>query len=56
MRRTGWALAAAAVVGAGAVAAMAEAVRSGLQAGEGTPAFNVVDVSGPAKGKQLCYV
>lgn len=29
---------------------------SGFQAGERTPAFDVVDVTGPNKGKQLCYV
>jgi hypothetical protein len=31
-------------------------VSSGFQVGEGTPPFDVVDVSGPNKGKQLCYV
>lgn len=33
-----------------------KAVVSGFQVGERTPAFDVVDVSGPNKGKQLCYV
>jgi hypothetical protein len=30
-------------------------VESGLKPGEGGGAFDVVDVSGPNKGKQLCY-
>jgi hypothetical protein len=29
---------------------------SSFQVGERTPPFDVVDVSGPNKGKQLCYV
>lgn len=29
---------------------------SGPQVGGGVDAFQVVDVSGPAKGRQLCYV
>ena len=29
---------------------------SGLQVGEGLPTFNVQDVTGPAKGGQVCYV
>jgi hypothetical protein len=33
-----------------------KAVVSGFQVGERTPAFDVVDVCGPNKGKQLCYV
>jgi hypothetical protein len=37
-------------------ATAAEKVASGLNPGERTPAFQVVDVSGPQKGKQLCYV
>jgi len=39
-----------------AVAISAEAVKSGLQAGESVPAFQVDDVTGPNKGTQLCYV
>jgi len=27
-----------------------------FQVGDSTPAFDVVDVTGPNKGKQLCYV
>jgi hypothetical protein len=30
--------------------------RAGFQVGDTTPAFDVVDVTGPNKGKQLCYV
>jgi hypothetical protein len=33
-----------------------KSLSSGFQVGEGTPPFDVVDVSGPNKGKQLCYV
>jgi hypothetical protein len=31
-------------------------VTSGFQVGQRTPPFDVVDVTGPNKGKQLCYV
>lgn len=31
------------------------AVESGLPVGERVPAFNVLDVTGPNKGKELCY-
>ena len=51
MKRTGLALAA----GLLAVSAMAANVSSGLKPGAQLPAFDVVDVSGPSKGKQLCY-
>ncbi len=30
--------------------------RAGFQVGDTTPAFDVVDVTGPNKGKKLCYV
>lgn len=33
-----------------------KSMASGFQVGERTPPFDVVDVSGPNKGKQLCYV
>jgi hypothetical protein len=49
-----WGMAAAAL-GLGAVA-LAAPVQSGLQKGEHLTPFDVVDVSGPAKGQQLCYV
>ncbi len=29
---------------------------SGLQAGEATPTFNVQDITGLAKGGQVCYI
>jgi hypothetical protein len=51
--KIGLAVAAAAVL---AVSAFAADVKSGLQVGERTSAFDVVDVTGPNKGKQLCYV
>ena len=34
----------------------ADKIESGLKPGDSPSAFQVVDVSGPAKGKQLCYV
>ena len=37
------------------VSAFAADVASGLKPGTPTSVFNVVDVSGPNKGKQLCY-
>jgi len=43
-----------AVAGLGALAA--EGATSGLQVGEGTPAYNVQDVTGLAKGGKICYV
>ncbi|MCS6817034.1 MAG: hypothetical protein N0A16_06320 [Blastocatellia bacterium] len=30
--------------------------RASFQVGDSTPAFDVVDVTGPNKGKQICYV
>ncbi len=40
-----------------AFGAIAEAgdVKSGLQVGERAGAFNVSDITGPNKGKKLCY-
>ncbi len=52
--RFGLAIAALGLVAVSAVAA--EKVESGLKPGEGCSAFQVVDVTGPNKGKQLCYV
>jgi hypothetical protein len=49
-----WGIAAAALsLLAGAFAFAAP--ESGLSVGERTEAFQVVDVTGPNKGKQLCY-
>jgi len=46
-----------AVAAAGLLAGAAwAAVESGLKPGERTSAFQVVDVTGPDKGKQLCLV
>jgi len=42
------------VVTAGGLA-MAGELKSGLQIGEKTKFFNVNDVTGPNKGKSLCY-
>ena len=33
----------------------AEELKSGLQPGDSAGAFNVKDVTGPRKGKSLCY-
>jgi hypothetical protein len=41
-------------VAAGAVA-LAEDLKSGLQLGEHAGAYNVKDITGPNKGKSLCY-
>jgi hypothetical protein len=43
------------IAGLLAVSALA-APQSGLKPGERTAAFQVVDVTGPDKGKQLCLV
>lgn len=40
---------------AAAGAASAAKIESGLQPGEAAGAFNVKDVTGPNKGKSLCY-
>jgi hypothetical protein len=48
--------AAALLTGALAASAFAGAVSSGLKAGDHMTAFDVHDVSGPAKGQTLCYV
>jgi len=42
-------------VGVLAVSALSADMKSGLQPGARVGAFDVVDVSGPNKGKQLCY-
>lgn len=49
-------LAAAAIALAAGATVAADALKSGPQPGEKTPAFDVLDVSGPNKGKELCYV
>jgi hypothetical protein len=35
--------------------AVAADLQSGLQVGESAGAFNVKDITGPNKGKSLCY-
>ncbi|MGV3721482.1 MAG: hypothetical protein ACO1SX_11290 [Actinomycetota bacterium] len=45
----------AAGVGLAISVAAAEKVQSGPQVGERPPALEMVDVTGPNKGKQLCY-
>jgi len=45
-----------AAVGMLAVSALAAPLESGLKAGESASAFQVVDVTGPNKSKELCYV
>src|SRR5205085_9544072 len=43
------------VVGAAIAADTAEKLESGLPVGETVPPFNVRDITGPSKGKTLCY-
>ena len=58
-RRAVWRVAAlvlaAAVLGAWGARA-ADQPASGIAVGGNTPPFQVQDVTGPAKGSQLCYV
>jgi hypothetical protein len=56
--KLGLAIAALGLMAVSAFAADQAAVKvdSGLKVGESPSAFDVVDVSGPNKGKQLCYV
>jgi hypothetical protein len=42
-------------VAASGIAFAAEKIESGLPVGEDVPAFNVRDITGPAKGTTLCY-
>jgi hypothetical protein len=53
--KLGLAIAAAGLLAVSAFAAEAKK-ESCLKVGEGVPAFQVVDLSGPKKGQQLCYV
>ncbi len=49
-------IAAACLMALAGVAFAADALESGLPVGEGpVPAFNVRDITGPSKGKTLCY-
>ena len=52
--KLGLTIAAAGLLAVSALAA--EKIESGLKPGEKTSAFQVVDVSGPKKGTQLCSV
>jgi hypothetical protein len=47
---------AALAAGVLAVSALAGTVSSGLKPGDHMFAFDVTDLSGPAKGQTLCYV
>ena len=46
----------AALVSIASLGAAEKALKSGLQPGEGTTPFQVRDITGPSKGKSLCYV
>jgi hypothetical protein len=46
---------AACVLAIAGAAFAADALKSGLPVGEEVPAFNVRDITGPSKGKTLCY-
>ncbi|MGH9362855.1 MAG: hypothetical protein ACRD2T_13155 [Thermoanaerobaculia bacterium] len=50
------ALCCAALVSVTGVFAAEKALKSGLQPGDKTTPFNVRDITGPNKGKSLCYV
>jgi hypothetical protein len=54
--KLGLAIAALAVLAGSAFAADAKKLESGRKPGEGMSVFDVVDVSGPNKGRQLCYI
>lgn len=53
MKKLALSIAALGILSIGAFAA--EKIQSGPQPGQRMGAFDVVDVSGPNKGKQLCY-
>lgn len=54
MRRTTVA-AAGLLVALGSAMAFAADLKSGLQVGDSAGAFNVKDITGPRKGRSLCY-
>ena len=43
------------LIAAVGVAVAAEELKSGLQVGERTSAYNIRDITGPSAGKTLCY-
>ncbi len=45
-----------ALVGIASLAAAEKVLKSGLQPGDRTSPFDVRDITGPSKGKSLCYV
>ncbi len=45
-----------ALVGVASLAAAEKLLKSGLQPGDKTSPFDVRDITGPNKGKTLCYV
>lgn len=56
MKRWGMPIASALALGVLGVSALAGTLASGLQSGEHMSPFDVTDVSGPNKGRTLCYV
>jgi hypothetical protein len=54
LRRSGGAL--AVLAGLAGLGAAAASLKSGLEPGESTSPFQVRDITGPNKGKSLCYV
>jgi len=54
--RTWLALPAVMLLGFLALDAAEKALKSGLQPGDKTTPFNIRDITGPNKGKSLCYV
>ena len=56
MNRTSWLVLPAAFAGLLALGAAPKAIKSGLQPGDKTSPFQTRDITGPNKGKSLCYV
>lgn len=50
-----FAVACGVVLAAVSAGVIAGELKSGLEAGKSVPAFNVRDITGPSKGKSLCY-
>lgn len=50
-----WCMSAAILIAAPALSGEKKPLKSGLQPGAKAGAFNVLDCTGPNKGKKLCY-
>ncbi len=56
MNHRTWLALPAALLGLLALGADGKAIKSGLQPGDKTSPFQTRDITGPNKGKSLCYV